>query len=241
MNNLKSGWDNIDELSGIPGYDIKSVEKFIHGRSISIYQKIRGLFILSFILKSVAFLFIVFNLILYRKYENVIMINALLCLLLVIFLIIEIRFYFEFRKSATPSKSSKENLSSLLVFLGRKYPLLAIIWSATYLFGFIPGILLYFILAYGYLKPIDLMDYLVFSFLGLIGILSSYLYNKRQFGYYIRHIKLCLSDLNDNALTMASEIIETKRKLDVTIIVLTYFVIILVFVVLMVILKSILS
>ena len=240
MNNLKDGWDNIDELSGIPGYDIKSVEKFIHGRSISIYQKIRGLFILSFILKSVAFLFIVFNLILYRKYENVIMLNALLCLLLVIFLIIEIRFYFEFRKSATPSKSSKENLSSLLVFLGRKYPLLAIIWSATYLFGFIPGILLYFILAYGYLKPIDLMDYLVFSFLGLIGILSSYLYNKRQFGYYIRHIKLCLSDLNDNALTMASENIETKRKLDVTIIVLTYFVIILVFVVLMVILKSIL-
>ena len=241
MNNLKSGWDNIDELSGIPGYDIKSVEKFIHGRSISIYQKIRGLFIGSFILKSVAFLFIVFNLILYRKYEIVIMINALLCLLLVIFLIIEIRFYFEFRKSATPSKSSKENLSSLLVFLGRKYPLLAIIWSATYLFGFIPGILLYFILAYGYLKPIDLMDYLVFSFLGLIGILSSYLYNKRQFGYYIRHIKLCLSELNDNAFEMASEIIETKRKLDATIIVLAQFVIILVFVVLMVILKSILS
>jgi hypothetical protein len=241
MNDLKDGWDNIDELSGIPGYDIKSVEKFIHGRSISIYQKIRSLFIGSFILKSVAFLFIVFNLILYRKYENVIMINALLCLLLVIFLIIEIRFYFEFRKSATPSKSSKENLSSLLVFLGRKYPLLAIIWSATYLFGFIPGILLYFILAYGYLKPIDLMDYLVFSFLGLIGILSSYLYNKRQFGHHVRHIKLCLSDLNDNALALASENIETKRKLDVTIIVLTQFVIIMVFVILMVILKSILS
>jgi len=240
MNNLKSGWDNIDEFSGLPGYGITSIEKFIYGRSLSIYQKIRGIFIWSFILKSVAFLFIVFNLILYRKYENVIMINALLCLLLVIFLIIEIRFYFEFRKSATPSKSSKENLSSLLVFLGRKFAVLTIIRSATYLFGFIPGILLYFMLVYGYLKPIDLMGYLVFSFLGLIGIIFSYINDKRQVGYYIRHIKLCLSDLNDNALALASEIIETKRKLDVTIIVLTQFVIILVFVVLMVILKSIL-
>ncbi len=240
MNNLKSGWDNIDELSGIPGYGITSVEKFIYGRSVSIYEKIRGLFIWSFIIKAVAVLFIVFNLILYREYENIIMINALLFLLLIIFLIIEIRFFSEFKKSAAPSKSSKENLSSLLIFLGRKFPVLAIFRSASSLFGFLPGILLYFMLVYGYLKPIDLMEYLVFSFLCLIGIIFSYILDKRQVGYYIRHIKICLSDLNDNALALASENIETKRKLDVTVIVLTQFVIILVFVVIMVILKSIL-
>lgn len=241
MNNLKNGWDNIDEFSGIPGYGITSIEKFTYGRSVSIFEKIRSIFIRSFIIKSIAALFISFNLILYRGNKNVIMINAFLMFLLVIFLIIEIRFFSEFKKSASPSKSSKENLSSLLIFLGRKFPVLAIFRSATYLFGFIPGILLYFMLVYGYLKPIDLMGYLVFSFLGLIGIIFSYIHDKRQVGYYIRHIKLCLSDLNDNALAMASENIETKRKLDVTIIVLTQFVIILVFVVLMVILKSILS
>jgi hypothetical protein len=241
MNNIKSGWENIDELSGIPGYGITSVEKFIYGRSVSIYEKIRGLFVGGFIVKSVAFLFIVFNLISYRRYENVILLNALLLLLLIIFLIIEVKVYIEFRRSAAPSKSSKENLSALLIFLGRKFPLMAILRSASYLFGFIPGLLLYFMLVYGYLKPIDLMGYFAFSFLGLTGIIFSYVQDRRQVRYYIRHIKLCLSDLNDNALAMAYENIETKRKLDVTVVGLTYFVIILAFVVLMAILKSILT
>jgi len=63
----------------------------------------------------------------------------------------------------------------------------------------------------------------------------------RQVRYHIKHIRICLSDLNDNALAMASENIELKRKQDTTIIVLTQVVILLGFLVLIVILKSILT
>ena len=68
MNVLRKGWENIDEFAGIPGIGITSVEKFVQGRSISIAGKVRGIFVRDFILKSIAFLFIVLNLILKRGF-----------------------------------------------------------------------------------------------------------------------------------------------------------------------------
>jgi hypothetical protein len=241
MNDLKKGWENIDEFAGIPGIGITSVERFIKGRSISIAGKIRGYFVRDFIFKFLAFLFIVLNLILYRDDGDVWLINAILGVLWIIFTMLGVKFYREFRSSADPARSSRDNLSSLLTFLSRRFPYQAMIAATSYIITILPGILFYFVLAYGSLRPFSMEDYVVFSFMGIMGTLSGYVLDIRAVKHHIHHIRICLSDLNDNALALASENIEMKRKMDHLLTILVQVVIVLGFLVLIAIFKSVLT
>ncbi|MEE4176083.1 MAG: hypothetical protein V2I46_01095 [Bacteroides sp.] len=241
MNKIKDRWNNINEFSGIPGYGLTSIEKFIQGRSESIFEKIRSIFLRDIIIKSIAAVFITLNLIFYQGYDLIITLNVVLLAFLGFFFFIEMKYFSAFKRSADMGKSSKENLSSILIFLERKFPVSAIFRATTYLFGFVPGLLLYFYLAYGYPKPIETMGYFVFSFLCLLGIISGYILDTRQVRHHKNHIKVCLSDLNDDALALASANIEANRKLDITTIVLVQALILLGFLVLVVILKSALT
>ena len=241
MNDIRNVWENIDEFTGIPGYGIKSMDRFIRGRSVSIFGKIRKIFKIDFVYKSVSALFIILNLILYRDYQDILIINAVLLGLLIILTILGIKYYNLFTESADPGKTSKENLSSMLTYLKRKFPVAAVMCTTTSIFVFVPGVLLYFIVAYGYLKPFTPLSYFVYPFLCFTGMLFVFILHMRQVKFHINQIRICLSDLNDDALAIISEQIESKRKMDSTIIVLIQVVFILGFVVLIAVLKSILT
>ena len=241
MNDLRKGWENIDEYAGIPGIGITSLEKFKQGRSISIAGKVRGIFVRDFIYKSLAFLFIVLNLVLNRSDQDIRLINAILGVLWIIFTLLGIKFYREFKRSADPARSSRENLSSLFTFLTRRFPYEAIIAATTYICVVLPMILLYFTVAYGYLKPVSPETYIFYSFLGILGTLSGYVLDIRSVRHHIQHIKICLSDLNDNALALASENIELKRKMDHIITILVVVAILLAFVGILALFKSVLT
>jgi len=241
MSDLKNGWANIDEFAGIPGIGITSVERFIQGRSVSIAGKVRGIFVRDFIFKTLAFLFIVPNLVLYRNAPAIWLINAILGVLWIIFTVLGITFYREFKQSADPARSSRENLSALLTFLTRRFPYAAIVAATTYICTFLPGILFYFVAAYGYLKPFSTENYIVFSFLGILGTVSGYILDIRSVRHHIQHIRICISDLNDNALAAASQHIELKRKMDHIVTILVQVAILLVFFVLLAVFKSVLT
>lgn len=241
MNDLRNGWGNIDEFAGIPGIGITSVEKFIYGRSVSIAGKVRGIFVRDFVFKSLGFIFISFNLVLYKNDPQIWLINAILGILLIISILLGAKFYREFRSSADPARSSRDNLSSLLTFLTRRFPYQAINAATTYICTFLPGILLYFVATYGYLKPFTTETYVVFSFLGILGTVSGNVLDMRSVKFHIQHIKICLSDLNDNALALASENIEMKRKMDHLIVILIQVAILLGFLVLIAVFKNVLT
>ena len=240
MNDLRKGWENIDEFAGIPGIGITSVEKFKQGRSISIAGKVRGIFVRDFIYKSLAFLFIVLNLVLNRSDPDIRLINAILGVLWIIFTLLGIKFYREFKQSADPARSSRENLTSLFTFLTRRFPYEAIIAATTYICFVLPMILLYFTVAYGYLKPVSPDTYILYSFLGILGTVSGYILDMRAVKHHILHIRICLSDLNDNALALASQNIEMKRKMDHIITILIQVAILLIFVGILALFKSVL-
>jgi len=241
MNDLRKGWDNIDEFAGIPGIGITSVEKFKKGRSISIAGKVRGIFVRDFIIKSLAFLFISLNLILNRTDPDIRLINAILGVLWIIFTLLGIKFYREFKKSADPARSSRENFSSLLTFLTRRFPYQAMIAATSYIITCLPMILLYFTVAYGHLQPVSQQTYIIYSFLGILGTASGYVLDMRAVRHHIQHIRICLSDLNDNALAMASQNIELKRKMDHIITILIQVAIFLAFVGILALIKSVLT
>ena len=241
MNDLKNGWANIDEFAGIPGIGITSVEKFKQGRSISIAGKVRGIFVRDFIFKSLAFLFIVLNLIFNRTDPDIRLINSILGVLWIIFTLLGIKFYREFRRSADPARSSRENLSSLLTFLTRRFPYAAMIAATSYIITCLPGILLYIVAAFGHLQPLSTEKYIFYSFMGILGTVSGYVLDIRAVRHHILHIKICLSDLNDNALALASQNIEMKRKMDHIITILVQVFILLAFLGILALFKSVLT
>jgi hypothetical protein len=241
MNDLRKGWENIDEFAGIPGIGITSVEQFKQGRSISIAGNVRGIFVRDFIFKSLAFLFIVLNLVLNQNDPDIRLINAILGILWIIFTLLGIKFYREFKRSADPARSSRENLSSLLTFLTRRFHYQAMIGATSYICTVLPGILLYFTVAYGYIQPLSAERYIVYSFLGVLGTFSGYVLDIRAVRHHIQHIKICLSDLNDNALAMSSQNIELKRKMDHIITILVQVAILLAFLGFIAMFKSVLT
>jgi hypothetical protein len=241
MNELRNGWENIDEMAGIPGIGITSAKKFVQGRSVSIAGKVRGIFVRDFIFKSLAFVFITLNLILGWNNTEIRLINSILGVLLVIFTLLGIWFYREFSRSADPARTARENLSSLFTFLQRRFPYAAIVAATTYISAFFPMILLYFTAVYGYIKPVTTEQFVVFSFIGVLGTISGYVLDMRSVKHHIMHIRICLSDLNDNALAFASQLIETKRKKDHLIVILIQVCILLGFLGLIVIIKSVMT
>ena len=60
------------------------------------------------------------------------------------------------------------------------------------------------------------MSFFVFSTLALIGAVMTYLRINAQVKYLIKHITICMSDLNDNILQLAYSTIEKERKHDNT-------------------------
>ena len=219
--NIKDSWNNIDEYSGIPGYGITSLDKYIKGQTLSVFGKIRWLFIRDFIVKSVGGVFILLNLNFYWNDPTVMLINLIILGMLLLMLIVGISVYKKFNRLADPGKDAKQNLTSLLTFLKRHFNVPVILYASTQVFVFIPGLLSYFFLVYGEVKYLTPLSYFVFSFLCLIGIVVSIILTLSQVKYHERHIRICLSDLNDNALAQASENIKLRRKQDTLIIILT--------------------
>jgi len=239
--NVKESWDNIDEYAGIPGYGITSIDKYIKGQTLSVFEKIRWLFIRDFIVKSVGAVFISLNLFFYSNNPRVILINLVLAGLLILMLILGISIFKRFNMLADPGKDAKQNLTSLLTFLKRHFNIPLILFASTQVFVFIPGLLTYFFLAYGEVKYLTALSYFVFSFLCLTGIIVSILFTLSQVKFHEKHIRVCLSDLNDNALAQASENIQLRRKQDTLVIVLTSLGIILGFVIVMAMVHSMIA
>lgn len=76
---------------------------------------------------------------------------------------------------------------------------------------------MYFFFTYGRVRPLDGIDFLVFSAFITIGVVLTFFSNYGQVNYHIKHIEACLSDLNENELAVITSNIETRRKQDQTV------------------------
>lgn len=218
--NLKNGWDNIDEFAGIPGYGITSIEKFIKGQTLSVFGKIRRMFVRDFIIKSVGGIFILLNLFFYGDNPGVMLVNLVILGLVLLMLMSEINIFRKFKRAADPGQETKQNLSALLTFLRRHFNVPVILFASTQVFVYVPGVIFYLLLEYGGVEHLTPFSYFVFSFICLISVVMSIVLTYTHLNYYIRHIRICLSDLNDNALAQATENIKLRRNQDTLIIIL---------------------
>jgi hypothetical protein len=190
------------------------------------------------ILKSIGGITLLLNFVFYWGNSDVV----LICLGGIIFLgiitTIQWRTLQEFNKIANPGLSTREALSSVLIFIKRKANIYEICIAASQVLIFVPGLLLYFYLVYGQIKPMTGMSFAVFTILALIGTFSAYSRVRAQIKFHIQYLNISLSDLNENSLQYAFTAIDEKRKQDNLFKTLVYILAVVGFIALIAILKS---
>lgn len=220
-------------------YGRETIERFISKRSNSTTQKVKNLIYLDIAVKFMILIILGIDIFLFWGTLNVIVVCATAVILMIPLLLFQFKMLNRFSKIADYGQSAKEKLTSMLTYLRSGFfsTLLAI--SSTYPFMFIAGMLVYYYSAYGYVKPMDGQDIIVFSVFLIFGLGFNLYINRKQIIYQVKHLETCLSDLNDSSLEMVSDNLEKQRKQDITNKILLSLVLIFGFVLLLVIFKNI--
>lgn len=226
--NLKDLWNSADEFAGASGYEDTSIQKFISSRSSSIVEKIRKLLHMDIGIKLIVSLILLIDAFSFFNTQPVVSYVCFALLFVLSFLLIfNFRILEDFSRIADYGQTTRKKLSNILVFLKSRFFTALLSISSTYFFVFIAGMLMYFNFTYGYLRRLDNMDISVFSTICMIGIVMNYATYSNLVKYQIRHLNLCLSDLNENSIELVSQNIEEQQKKDRIIKILITFVLVL--------------
>ncbi|HPF50627.1 MAG TPA: hypothetical protein PK335_03580 [Draconibacterium sp.] len=211
---LKVMWNKTKSLGSESVYNSQLIQKYLSGRSNDTSQKIRNMVRFDIVLKALLVLVFGVDIYLFAGTTNIVIVSLFAILALIPIIFYERRMLTRFDEVADQGQNTREKLSSMLGYLKTKFTSTLLAISITYLFLFISGSLIYFYLAYGHVRTLDTIDVFVFAGFILIGIVFNFTVNKGQVKYQIKHLENCLSDLNDQALPLAEEIIENQRKQD---------------------------
>jgi hypothetical protein len=237
-NELKQVWRKAGKEMSSQAYSSATLEQFINNRSSSIGAKVKQLLQIDVFIKSALLVSLLVNVYLYFDTPAILSVCLAAILLLTGLTYFVFKTMERFNQVTDPSKSAKDNLTSMLTFLQGRFETSTLAVASTNLFGFISGVLIYFYLVYGRVRPLDAMDYFVFGVLYLIGIIFGIAATRGQVKYHIEHLKACLSDLNENVMAVVSSHIETQRKQDKVMKTLLMFLVVFGFVLLIVVLKQ---
>ncbi|WP_319479373.1 hypothetical protein [uncultured Draconibacterium sp.] len=213
---LKAMWNKAETLMEASDYKSSSIEQFISGRSNDTTQKIKNIIILDLVLKALALCVLAIDFVLYFGTTNVMSVTVAGMVLLIPLIFMQYKMLNRFSEAADNGQNTRDKLAYMLTYLKTKFFTTLLSVSGTYLFGFIAGSLVYFYTAYGYVRPLDGVDFVVFLTFILIGIAFNFFVNQGQVKYHIKHLEICLNDLNDKNLELVSENIELQRKRDRT-------------------------
>ncbi len=237
--NLKDMWSKAENFMGSPGYESGSIEQFISGRSNSTAQKVKTMVFIDIAVKSVVLLILVIDIFLYLGTPKVISVCVAAIVLLVPLILFQFKMLNRFSKIADYGQSTREKLVLMLTYLRSGFFSTLLTISSSYPFMFISGMLVYFYAEYGYVRTLDNQDIIVFSIFIIFGIVFNFIMNQKQVAYQVKHLEVCLSDLNDSSLAMVSTNLELQRKQDITNKVLLMLVLVFGFVLLLVVFKNI--
>jgi len=213
---LKAMWNKTENLMGASDYESAVIEQFISGRSNDTAQKIKNMIIFDIALKLLVLAALAIDFMLYFGTINVMVVTLAGIALLIPLVFYQRKLLNRFTEAADNGQSTRDKLASMLTYLKTEFFATLLSISITYLFVFIAGSLAYFYATYGYVRTLDGIDFMVFLGFITIGIVFNYIVNQAQVKYHVKHLEVCLSDLNENNLALVSENIELQRKQDRT-------------------------
>ncbi|WP_372653102.1 hypothetical protein [Draconibacterium sp.] len=170
--------------------------------------------IFDLVLKALAVCALAVDFVLYFGTANIMAVTGAGVAILLPLIFMQYKLLNRFLEAADYGQTTRDKLASMLTYLKTKFFTTLLSVSGTYLFGFIAGSLVYFYKTYGYVRPLDGVDFVVFLTFILIGIVLNFVVNQGQVKYHIKHLETCLKDLNDKNLELVTENIELQRKSD---------------------------
>ncbi len=214
---LKDMWSKANVYMDIPDYGSSDIQGFIAGSSNSVYEKISRILRLDLGIKLLAAAVFLLESILYFEIQPMV---SFICLsgLIFIFLLVyyEIKTLTEFSKLIDTNQSTNEKLTGMLTFLRVRSFITLLSMSSTYLFGFTAAILLYFYADYGELRRIGSLDIYVWPIICFIGIIINYVMNRITIKFQMKHLELCVSDLDEDILPLVSRNIDAQQRRERT-------------------------
>jgi hypothetical protein len=236
---LKNIWNMIkDDTLGFDALNMTK-DQIISSRSGSIQSKIKALLQNDLIFKVVSGIALLINLAFYWGTPTVIYVCLGGILFHAIMTTIEWKTLQGLNRILDPGLSTREVLSNILIYIRRKSNLYEITIASSQVLIFVPGLLIYFYLVYGQVKPMTGVSFAVFTILALIGTIGSFSRIRSQIKFHIQYLHVSLSDLNEGSLQFAFNAIDNKRRQDNLIKMLVYFLLIFGFVALIGVLKSV--
>lgn len=215
--NLKDMWKSAGKAMDSTKYESETIERFLTSRSNSVAGKIAKMLQLDIALKLLVALALIIDAVLYFNVQKMVLMICGAGLVLMLPLVLyELHVLRRFSEISDYAQNTKEKLSAMLTFLRSRFFTALLSISATYIFVFISGALLYFYSVYGKVRAMDGMDIIVFSVFIIIGIAMNFFVNQGQVKYHIKHLEMCLSDLNDHILKAVTSNIELQQKQDRT-------------------------
>jgi hypothetical protein len=210
---LKDMWNKAEIYLGTSGYEASTIEGFLSGRSGAGSEKIRKMIQLHIVIKVLAAVILLLDAVLYYPVQPMVSYICILGAIIVIPLIwYELKILNRFSRITDNNRSPKEKLSDMLVFLRSHSFTTLLSISSTYLFGYTAGILLYFFVAYGYLRRMGSLDIFVFPAICIFGMILNYVMNNNTIKYQIKHFEACLADLDKDVLKLVSSNIDEQQK-----------------------------
>lgn len=211
--NLKDMWNKADIYLGISNYVSGDIEEFMSGNSISVSEKIRKMLQIDISFKLLAAFLFLIDAILYYNVQPAISVICMAGFVFVLPLVgYELNTLRQFSTIADNRQSTKEKMMGMLTFLRSRSFTSLLAMSSTYLFGFTAGILVYFFAAYGELRKMNGLDIFVFPTICFIGIVLNYVMNSNTIKFQVRHLELCLSDLDEEVMPLVSRNIAAQQK-----------------------------
>jgi len=236
---LKNIWNMInDDTLGLEALNMTK-DQIINNRSGSVQNKIKAMLQNDLILKSISGIALLMNLVFYWGTSDVIFICLGGILFLSIITTIEWKTLQGLKLISDPGLSTRESLSNILIFIKRKANLYETSIASSQVLIFVPGLLIYFYLVYGQVKPMTGISFIVYTTLALIGTFGAFTRIRTQIKYHIQYLHILLSDLNENSLQYAFGAVDKKRKQDHMVNMLVYILVIVGFISLIAVLKSI--
>jgi len=212
---LKDMWYNDVVIPGSSEYTDRAIQRFISGRSRSVSDKVRTLIRFDVFMKIMLGIALAVNALLYFQIQNIV---SIVCILELLVLISLIRFEFgglsQFNKLSEFNQPARHKIIGMLSFLKTRFFSIVLAISSSYLFLFTAGMLFYFYIKYGQLRPLDEMDVFVFSIICLAGMAINFVSHQSLVRFQAQHLASCLAELNDGSLDALTRAVKKKQKQD---------------------------
>lgn len=212
IDSLKSAWKNEQ------GFENKTlsqsdIEKFLQRKSKDITRLFKAGLSFDVVLKSILGASLVGIIFLFSdKQQMIIAISAILGLILWA-IWFQLKMYKHIPQSAVSDSVIRTSLDSKIQFYHQRYVKSLYIGALSNSLVFVSGSLYYFYFKYGEIRPMDLVDYLVFGTAIIIAFVLGAVVQIAQHNFQVRQLESCLQEIDEDGISELSLKEQRNKKL----------------------------